>query len=63
MILLFTDFGADGPYLGQMEAVLCQQAPGVNIINLLSNAPPGDPVRSSYLLAALIRNLPPDAIC
>lgn len=58
MILLFTDFGAEGPYLGQMEAVLRRQAPGVAIINLLSNAPVGDPLRSGYLLAALARNLP-----
>jgi S-adenosylmethionine hydrolase len=58
MILLFTDFGAEGPYLGQMEAVLRQEAPGVPIINLLSNAPAGDPVRSSYLLAALAPEFP-----
>lgn len=62
MILLFTDFGAEGPYLGQMEAVLRWQAPGVDIINLLSNAPVGDPVRSGYLLAALARNLPSDCV-
>jgi S-adenosylmethionine hydrolase len=55
MILLFTDFGAEGSYLGQMEAVLRRQAPGMNIINLLSNAPCGDPRRSAYLLAALCR--------
>jgi S-adenosylmethionine hydrolase len=60
VILLFTDFGAEGPYLGQMEAVLRRQAPGVDIVNLLSNAPVGDPVRSGYLLAALVRNLPSD---
>ncbi len=47
MILLFTDFGAEGPYLGQMEAVLRRRAPGVDVINLLSNAPAGDPRRSS----------------
>lgn len=58
MILLFTDFGADGPYLGQMEAVLRQYAPCTEIINLVSNAPTGDPCRSAYLLAALCRYFP-----
>lgn len=58
MIFLFTDFGAEGPYLGQMEAVLRSQAPGVDVINLLSDAPTGDPRRSSYLLAALCRHCP-----
>lgn len=53
MILLFTDFGAEGPYLGQMEAVVRRGAPGVDLISLLSNAPPGEPRLSSYLLAAL----------
>lgn len=62
MIFLFTDFGAEGPYLGQMEAVLRLEAPGVPVINLLSNAPLADPLRSSYLLAALCRFSPPGSV-
>jgi S-adenosylmethionine hydrolase len=62
MIFLFTDFGAEGPYLGQMEAVLRSQAPGVEVINLLSNAPAGDPRRSAYLLAALCRDCPAGSV-
>lgn len=57
-IVLFTDFGAEGPYLGQMEAVLDRLAPDVKVINLLSNAPKADPLLSSYLLAALCRTFP-----
>lgn len=52
-IVLFTDFGAEGPYLGQMEAVLDELAPDCKVINLLSNAPTANPLLSSYLLAAL----------
>ena len=52
-IILFTDFGAEGPYIGQMQAVLQQQAPGVPVIDLLSTAPAGNPRLSAYLLAAL----------
>lgn len=62
MILLFTDFGADGPYLGQMEAVLKLCAPAASAINLLSNAPMGEPVLSSYLLAALAADFPPGSV-
>jgi hypothetical protein len=29
MIVLFTDFGLQGPYTGQFKAVLHQMAPGV----------------------------------
>lgn len=62
MILLFTDFGSEGPYLGQMEAMLKLNAPGEDVVNLVSNAPPGEPRLSSYLLAALVGNLPEDSV-
>jgi S-adenosyl-L-methionine hydrolase (adenosine-forming) len=52
MIVLFTDFGLLGPYTGQMKAVLHQMAPGVPIIDLFADAPPGNPKASAYLLAA-----------
>ncbi|MFM8333069.1 MAG: S-adenosyl-l-methionine hydroxide adenosyltransferase family protein [Candidatus Methylumidiphilus sp.] len=62
MILLYTDFGADGPYLGQMQAVLKHAAPGVEVINLLSNAPVGQPRPAAYLLAALARQFPAGSV-
>lgn len=58
MIVLFTDFGIEGPYLGQMEAILRRQAPGYDVINLLCDAPVGDPRLSSYLLAAFGKEFP-----
>lgn len=61
-IVLFTDFGASGPYLGQMESVLQQIAPTVPVINLLSNAPIADPRLSAYLLAALRHSFPANSI-
>ncbi|MDD5034326.1 MAG: SAM-dependent chlorinase/fluorinase [Methylococcaceae bacterium] len=62
MIFLFTDFGAEGPYLGQMEAVLRLAAPGVDVINLASNAPPGEPRLAAYVLAALAKRLPENSV-
>src|SRR5260370_14465435 len=52
MIVLFTDFGLEGPYPGQMAAVLHQTAPGVPLISLFADLPPGQAKQAAYLLAA-----------
>jgi len=62
MIVLFTDFGAAGPYVGQMTAALKRLAPGVDVVDLLSEAPAFNPRASAYLLAAFMQDLPADAI-
>lgn len=53
MIVLFTDFGRTGPYIGQMQAVLSRLAPGLPVIDLLADAPAFNPRAAAYLLAAL----------
>jgi len=53
MIALFTDYGLEGPYLGQVEVVLRQQAPDEEIITLMADAPRNDPKASAYLLSAI----------
>ena len=63
MILLFTDFGHDGPYVGQMKTVLAREARGVTIIDLMHDAPPHDPRAAAYLLASLAPEMPSGAIC
>jgi S-adenosylmethionine hydrolase len=62
MIVLFTDFGANGPYLGQMEMAIRGIAPTVPVINLVSDAPCFDPRASAYLLAALVETCAPGAV-
>jgi S-adenosylmethionine hydrolase len=62
MIVLFTDFGLEGPYTGQMKAVLHQQAPGVPIVDLFADAPVGNSKASAYLLAAYAGWFPPATI-
>ena len=52
MIVLFTDFGLEGPYTGQVKAVLYQTAPGVPVIDLFADLPAGKPRPAAYLLAA-----------
>ncbi len=62
MIVLFTDFGLEGPYTGQVKAVLYRTAPGVPIIELFANAPPGRPKPAAYLLAAYGSWFPPGTV-
>jgi S-adenosylmethionine hydrolase len=63
MILLFTDFGYDGPYAGQVKAVLARDAPTIPVIDLMHDAPAHDPRAAAYLLAALTSEMPEGAIC
>ena len=62
MIVMFTDFGANGPYLGQMEMAIRGIAPAVPVINLISDAPCFNPQASAYLLAALVETCPQGAV-
>ncbi len=62
MIVLFTDFGANGPYLGQMEMAIRRIAPSAVVVNLLADAPSFDPRASAYLLAALTVEVPEGAV-
>ena len=62
MILLFTDYGMQGPYLGQVEAVLCRDAPGERVINLVADLPRQNPKASAYLLSAIVVEFPKDAV-
>ncbi|HEX6979428.1 MAG TPA: SAM-dependent chlorinase/fluorinase [Alphaproteobacteria bacterium] len=61
MIVLFTDFGIAGPYIGQVKAVLHREAPNVPVIDLCADAPTCDPKASAYLLAALAAWFPAGA--
>jgi S-adenosylmethionine hydrolase len=62
MIVFFTDFGAQGPYLGQMEMVIRQSLPAEPVINLMADAPRCDPKASAYLLAAMAGSIPREAV-
>lgn len=62
MIFLFTDFGLEGPYTGQVQAVLRQQAPGVPVINLFADLTPFDIQAAAYLLPAYAAGFPPGSV-
>lgn len=62
MIVLVTDFGLEGPYIGQVKAVLLREAPGIPVIDLFSDLPVFDAQGAAYLLAAYAAPFPPGTI-
>ena len=63
VLVLFTDFGVDGPYVGQMKMALHQAGIGARpIIDLMHDAPRFQPVAAGCLLAALLPGVPPGAV-
>ena len=62
MIALFTDFGHDGLYVGQMHALIGAALPDVNIVDLCHTVPPQDIRTAAYLIPAYTRYLPPSSI-
>lgn len=63
MIVTFTDFGVTGPYMGQMRAVLLNEAPGEDIVDLMIDAPAFNPKASSYLLPAVVESIADGFVC
>lgn len=62
MIILFTDFGLEGPYAGQMKAVLFRKAPNVPVVDLFADIPAFDAEAAGYLLAAYVDEFPPGSV-
>jgi hypothetical protein len=52
VIVLCTDFGLEGPYVGQVKTVLARLAPAVPVVDLFADLPAFAPRLSAYLLAA-----------
>lgn len=63
MIFTFTDFGTDGPYMGQMRAAILTDAPGMDVVDLMVDVPAFNPCAAAYLLAAAIEPLPSEFVC
>jgi len=63
MIATFTDFGPAGPYLGQVRAALCREAPGIPVVDLFPDLPAFNVRAAAYLLPAYSRYLPSGCVC
>ena len=62
MIVLYTDFGPGGPYVGQLHAMLAQQALGIAVIDLFHDLPRHDIRAAAYLLPAYTQGFPPGTV-
>jgi len=62
MIVFLSDFGLKGPYVGQVQAVLQTLAPAVPQMSLMHDLPAYDIESSAYLLPALLRDMPDNAV-
>lgn len=62
MIVLFTDFGLAGPYVGQLQAAILKDHPAAHVVNLFADAPAHDPRRAAYLLAAYVEAFSSSAV-
>jgi S-adenosylmethionine hydrolase len=57
MIFLFTDFGRDGPYVGQMTAAVLRTCPQARLIDLCHDLPPFAVKAAAFLLPAYTRDV------
>ncbi|MGA9470103.1 MAG: SAM-dependent chlorinase/fluorinase [Candidatus Macondimonas sp.] len=57
-LVLFTDFGLAGPYVGQVKAAIHRVAPHAVVLDLCHDLAPFAPRPAAYLLAALLPYLP-----
>lgn len=62
MLYLFTDFGTQGPYIGQMKSKVFELAHSCQVIDLMHDVPSYNVKAGAYLLAALSNHLAPDCV-
>lgn len=62
MLVLFTDYGWLGPYVGQVKAALHTQAPGVPVVDLMHDAPAFNAHAGAHLLDAMAQGLPTGSV-
>ncbi len=62
LIYLFSDFGLNGPYVGQLKSALYDKAPSAVVIDLMHDAPVFNSKASAHLLAAALLSVTLDSI-
>jgi S-adenosylmethionine hydrolase len=61
-VFLFTDYGAADIYVGQVKGVFSRFAPGIEVIDLLHDAPAFNIKAGAHLLAALASQIPAGSV-
>ena len=62
VVAFVTDFGADDPYAGQMDAVVASIAPRVRVVHITHNVPPQNVALGALIVAASAPLLPPGGV-
>lgn len=62
MIVLYTDFSLNGPYVGQMKAVINDSSAKSVVIDLMHDAPKFNIRAAAYLLASIIHTFPKNSV-
>lgn len=62
MVVLLTDFGWQGPYIGQMKLAVASYAPQCPVIDLMHDLPRFNVQAAAYLLSAYTARLPQGSI-
>ena len=61
-IVLATDYGTSGAYVGQLKSVIYTAAPEARVIDLTHELPEFNPRASAYLLASFLDYIPPKSV-
>ncbi len=62
MILLFTDFGHRGPYVGQMHAAILREWSHAQVVPVFNDLPPCNVKAAAFLLPAYVDDFPPGSV-
>jgi len=62
IVTLTTDFTTTGPYAAAMKGVILAGAPGVTIVDITHDVPPGNILAGAFTLAHAIRFFPPGTV-
>lgn len=62
VITLLTDFGTADGYVAEMKGVLLSLAPGVQVVDLTHDIPPGDIRGGAYAIGRAWRTFPPGTV-
>lgn len=62
MIILYTDFTQQGPYVGQLKAAIYKQYSNAKVVDLMHDAPSFDVKHSARLLNSLIQYFPEGSV-
>jgi S-adenosylmethionine hydrolase len=62
IVSLITDFGTCDGYVGEMKGVLLERAPGVELVDVTHDVPPGDILAGSWVLARIWSRFPAGSV-